>query len=504
MTVRVRFAPSPTGEPHIGNVRTVLFGWLFARHMGGKFILRIEDTDRTRYQPETIPVIMEGMRWLGLDWDEGPSVEELRRAGVAQAERYGVGGPYGPYIQSERLALYKQVAEELVARGWAYRCNCPPKRLERLRAEQHARKEPLGYDRHCRDKPADAISPDEPHVIRLKVPLTGQTILRDAIRGEIAFDNAGIDDQVLLKSDGFPTYHLAVVVDDHYMQISHVTRGDDWISSSPKRLLIYQAMGWEPPIFVHVPLVTASDGRKLSKRHGATSITEFRERGYLPEALFNFLALLGWAPGEGEEREIFRREELIERFDLFRINRAAAAFSYEKLDWMNGVYIRSLPTDDLLERLIPLWQRAGYVPTPCPDEMRPMLRRIVPLIQERLKHLTDVIEWTDLFFIEPEPPSAEALRGRLDAAEALSVLRQARQRLAALEDFGEETIETTLRALAEESGLKTRDFFALLRLATTYKQVSPPLFSTLSILGQERVLARMQAAERVLSAPSPP
>jgi len=500
MTVRVRFAPSPTGDPHIGNIRTVVFNWLFARQMGGQFILRIEDTDRTRYKPGSIRTIMEGLRWLGLDWDEGPGLEELKRASVEDAERYAVGGPYGPYIQSERLALYREVAEELIERGWAYRCNCSPERLERVRAMQRARKQPPMYDRRCRNLPPGAISPDEPHVIRLKVPLTGRTVFHDLLRGELAFENAGIDDQILLKSDGYPTYHLAVVVDDHYMRITHVIRGDDWIPSTPKRILIYRALGWDPPIYCHVPLVTMPGGKKLAKREGATSITEFRDQGYLPEALFNFLALLGWAPGGGEEQEIFSREELIERFDLKRINRAPAAFSYDKLDWMNGVYIRQLPPDELLGRLIPVWQRAGLVPTPCPEEMRPMLARIVPLIQERIKRLNDVVDLTDFFFVEIEPPPQDMLIPKgLDAEQSLEVLRRAREVLAGVVDFSEENVEKVLRGLVEELGLKNRQVFGLIRWATTGKKVSPPLFGTLSILGRERTLARLEAAERALA-----
>ncbi len=500
MTVRVRFAPSPTGEPHIGNVRTVVFNWLFARKMGGQFILRIEDTDRTRYRPETIPVIMDGLRWLGLDWDEGPSVDELRRSGVENPAAYGVGGPRGPYIQSERLELYRQVANELLERGWAYRCNCTPERLAQVREAQRARKLPIMYDRHCRDLPPDAISPDEPHVIRLKVPLSGQTVVHDVIKGDVVLENNELDDQVLLKSDGFPTYHLAVVVDDHDMQITHVIRGDDWIVSTPKRILIYQAMGWEIPVYCHVPLVTMPGGKKLAKRAGATSITEFRAQGYLPAALFNFLALLGWSPGEGEEREIFDREELIERFDLFRVNRAPASFSYDKLDWMNGVYIRRTPQEMLLESLIPVWQQAGLVPAPCPEEMRPTLRRIVPLVQERLKRLTDVVELTDFFFVDFEPTVELLLfpKLKLDAEKGLDVLEQARRVLAEVDDFSAAEVESVLRALVEELGLKNRQVLGIIRMAVTGKIVSPPLFGTISILGREKVLQRLDQATQVL------
>jgi len=501
MTVRVRFAPSPTGEPHIGNIRTVVFNWLFARKMGGQFIVRIEDTDRVRYQPDTIPVILDGLRWLGLDWDEGPGLEELQRSGVESAENYAVGGPYGPYIQSERQHLYRQTVEELLARGMAYRCNCSPERLERVRLVQRERKLPVMYDRHCRFRPPGEVSPDEPHVIRLKVPETGQTVVHDAIRGDVVFENSGIDDQVLLKSDGFPTYHLAVVVDDHYMEITHIARGEDWIPSTPKRILIYQALGWEVPTYCHVPLVSGPDGKKLSKRHGATSITEFRDQGYLPEALLNFLALLGWAPGEGDEQEIFSREELIERFDLFRITRAPASFSYDKLDWVNGVYIRDLSQGELLQRLLPVLQKAGLVPDPCPDEMRTKLGWLAPLVQERLKRLEDVVEMTDFMFQEIETPPAKKLVGKkMTPQDSLAALRRARSTLAGVEPFEPETIESPMRALAEELGLKAGQLFGIVRWAVTGRKVSPPLFGSLAVMGQDEALKRLDAAEPVLAA----
>ncbi len=499
MTVRVRMAPSPTGEPHIGNIRTAVFNWLFARKMGGQFILRIEDTDRTRYQPETVAVIMDGLRWLGLDWDEGPGLEELQRLGLENGAEYAVGGPHGPYIQSGRLELYTEAADELLKRGWAYRCNCTPERLAQVRKRQLAAKKMVMYDRHCRDLPSDAISPDEPHVIRLKVPLRGKTIVPDGIKGDVSFENAGIDDQILIKSDGFPTYHLAVVVDDHHMRITHIVRGDDWIPSTPKRILLYRALGWEPPVYCHVPLVNGPDGRKLSKRHGATSITEFRKQGYLPDALFNFLALLGWSPGAGEEQEIFSREELIERFDLFRVNSAPAAFSYKKLDWMNGVYVRSLSEQELLERLLPFWQEAGLVPDPCPEERLATLRPIVPLVQERLKRLEDVVEWTAFLFRAVETPPAEKLVGKkMTPQESAAALQRARSALAEVEPFDAETLESSLRALAAELELKAGQLFGPVRWAVTGQKVTPPLFGSLVVLGRETALARLDAAQSVL------
>ena len=500
MSVRVRFAPSPTGEPHIGNIRTVVFNWLFARQKDGEFVLRIEDTDRERYQPETIPVIMDGLRWLGMVWDEGPSEQGLERSGVENPGAYAVGGPRGPYIQSERLDLYRQVAEALIERGWAYRCNCTPERLARVRERQRAAGEHIMYDRHCRDL-AVPVSPEEPHVIRLKVPLEGETVVQDAIFGDVSFDNELIDDQILLKSDGFPTYHLAVVVDDHHMRITHVIRGDEWISSTPKRILIYRAMGWEQPTYCHVPLVNGPDGKPLSKRHGAVSVSEFRKQGYLPEALFNFLALLGWAPGEGEEQEIFSREELIERFDLFRVNRSPATFSYEKLDWMNGVYIRSLSEEELVGLLLPSWQEAGLVPDPCPDAMRPRLTLAASLVQERLKRLDEVVEWTGFMFGDIETPPMERLVPKgLAAGESAQMLRAARDLLAEIEPFEAETIEQPLRDLTDELGVSVGQLLGTLRWVTTNQKATPPLFGTLAAMGRERVLRRLdRAIERLES-----
>ncbi len=485
MTIRVRFAPSPTGQPHIGNIRTVVFNWLFARQHHGKFILRIEDTDRSRYAPNAVKVIKDSLRWLGLDWDEGPDI----------------GGPYGPYVQSQRLEFYREKAEELIEKGWAYRCNCTPERLERIRKEQRARVETPMYDGHCRELPPDAISPDEPHVIRLKVPREGTTTVHDLLRGDITFENRLIDDQILLKSDGFPTYHLAVVVDDHLMNITHIMRGDDWISSTPKRVLLYQALGWEPPVYAHVPLVLGPDGKKLSKRHGAVSIADFRKQGYLPDALFNFLALLGWSPGEGEEREIFNREELLELFDIQHINLASAVFSYDKLDWMNGVYIRALSREELLRQLIPFWQRAGMIPTPVPTEVLPTLETLVPLVQERLKTLQDVVQLTDFIFTDIETPPAASLIGKkMTAEESLAALRAVHTLLSGLVDFDAETMELQMRQLATELGLKAGQLFNIVRVATSNKKVAPPLFGCLEAMGRKTTLQRLARAEEVLSA----
>ena len=487
--VRVRFAPSPTGYLHVGGARTALFNWLWARHTGGTFILRIEDTDRKRYVPDSLDDIMASLRWLGLEWDEGPDV----------------GGPYGPYFQSQRLEHYHRYAEELIARGAAYRCYCTPERLARVREERRRRGLPPGYDRHCRYLPEEERARLEaegtPSVVRLKVPEEGQTVVHDLLRGEIAFDNQKLEDVVLLKSDGYPTYHLAVVVDDHLMRISHVMRADEWISSFPLHALIYRALEWEMPVFVHLPMILDPSGKgKLSKRkqrrpdgqveENMTMVREFREAGYLPEALFNFLATLGWA--YSGEQEIFSVEEAVAKFELEDIRTAPAVFSYEKLEWMNGVYIRALAPEELARRLVPFMERAGLRVTA--DDLLPLM----PLVQERLKTLADGPAYLDFFFQDIETPPADALvPKKMDAPRTLEALRAAREVLAEVE-WNEEAIEARLRQLAGELGLKAGQLFQPIRVATTGKRVAPPLFGTLYHLGRERVLERIDRALRVL------
>jgi glutamyl-tRNA synthetase len=331
--------------------------------------------------------------------------------------------------------------------------------------------------------------------------MSGQTVVRDVLRGGVAFDNATIDDQVLLKSDGYPTYHLAVVVDDHEMGITHIIRADHWIPSTPKRILIYDALGWEPPVYCHVPLVMGSDGKPLSKRHGATSVSEFRRQGYLPEALLNYLALLGWSPGEGDDQEVFDRDELVQRFDLFRVSHAPASFSYDKLEWLNGVHIRRLSEEQLLARLLPVWQEAELVADPCPEGEMATLRRAVPLVQERLKRLTDVIEWTDFLLRDIRVPAAADLVGRkMTPRASLEAVRRVRQLLEALDPFEPEYLEPAMRALATDLGVKAGALFGIVRWAVTGKKVAPPLFGSLAALGRERCLARLAAAEAALEA----
>jgi glutamyl-tRNA synthetase len=478
--VRVRFAPSPTGHPQVGNIRTAMFDWLLARHTGGTFILRIEDTDVARTAPGALEAITEALRWLGLDWDEGPDV----------------GGDFGPYLQSQRLDLYKAAAEKLVSRGDAYYCYCSPERLEAMRREQVARKQPPGYDRACRDltpqecarKEARGIRP----VVRFKVPREGRTGFTDIIYGDVLFENSTIDDFVMLKSDGYPTYHLANVVDDHAMKISHVIRGEEWISSTPRHLLMYRALGYEPPRYAHTPLILGPDRAKLSKRHGAMSVLEYRDQGYLPETLFNFLVLIGWSLDD--KTEIMTRQQLIDSFSLERIGKTGAVFNRDKLDWMNGVYIRSLGPDDFAARALPFLNKGlpAGIRRPLDSDY---VRRIMPLVQERTKRLTEVPALTRFFFEERLDYPADLLVPKnMTPTATFTALEVASQRLGRLSVFGETSLETLLRPLAEELGLKAGQLFSILRTAVTGEIATPPLFQTMTVLGKERCLERMEMA----------
>jgi len=483
--VRVRFAPSPTGYPHVGNIRTAMFNWLMARHTGGRLILRVEDTDVARRVEGAVEAIMDGLRWLGLDWDEGPDV----------------GGDYGPYYQSQRVELYQQAAGRLVAQGDAYYCYCSSERLEQMRAEQVRRKQPTGYDRHCRElspqeraqKEAGGIKP----VVRFKVPLEGRTGFNDLIWGDVVFEHSTIDDFVILKSDGYPTYHLANVVDDHAMEISHVIRAEEWISSTPRHLLLYRALGLEPPLYVHHPMILGPDRAKLSKRHGAVSILDYRKQGYLPETMFNFLALIGWSLDD--RTELMSRQELVENFSLERIGRTGAIFNRDKLEWMNGVYIRKLSYEDLLRKIMP------FLESGLPKEVkRPLdkdyIRQMVPLIQERINTLEEAAIYADFFFIDTPEYEASILAGKKMTREAvLAALKAAEKGLSLLESFNHDLLEDTLRHLAGDLGLKTGQFFGLLRTATTGRNATPPLFDTMAVLGKERCLKRIKVAIAKLS-----
>jgi len=491
MTVRVRYAPSPTGEPHVGNIRTALFNWLFARHEGGSFVVRIEDTDQTRLVPEALEKVLESLRWLGLEWDEGPEV----------------GGPYGPYMQSERLETYHRYANQLLEGGWAYLCYCTPERLEALRTEQARLKQPPRYDRHCRDlsnaERRERAERGPKAVVRFKTPLDGKTSFTDLVRGDVTFENATLDDFIIVKSDRYPTYHLANVVDDHLMEISHVLRAEEWLPSTPRHLLLYQALGWQPPLFAHLPMLLGRDRSKLSKRHGATSVLEYAEQGYLPDAMFNFLGLMGWSLDD--HTEIISREQFIQHFSLERIVKNPAIFDADKLTWMNGVYMRSLPPERLaalvrgrLERDLP-----ADVPRPLDEQY---ILRMVPLIRERVKRLDDLKRFAEIFFLGDDLDySLSELLGKGFAGrpqDAALALGDARERLATLPSWDEQSLEGALRPLAEELSLKAGDLFMLMRVAVTGGPVAPPLFQSMAVLGRERCLARLGRAIERLGAPA--
>ena len=481
MTVRVRYAPSPTGDPHVGNIRSALFNWLYARHTGGTFIVRIEDTDQARLVPGSLDAILDALRWLGLDWDEGP----------------GVDAAHGPYVQSERLDLYREHADRLLTEGKAYHCYCTPERLDAVRKERQKARQPTGYDQRCREpegaEQARKENPNPP-VVRFKMPTEGNITVDDFIRGEVTFDVSLLDDFVLLKSDGYPTYHLANVVDDHLMEITDVMRAEEWLPSAPRHRLLYEAFGYEMPRLIHLPLILGPDRSKLSKRHGAASVLEFRDMGYLPDALVNFLALLGWSLDETSE--VFSKDDLVKHFTPERILANPAVFNIEKLDWFNGLYIRGMDDDALADALVPwLEDPASGLPGNTLPVDRDYLASIVPLERERLKRFSEAPEMLSFFFEERLDYDASLLVPKgLDADGARAALEAALTEAEGVDDWSVAALETAYRALAERSGVKTGQLFGAIRVAVTGRTAAPPLFDTLSVLGKERCVARLRAA----------
>jgi glutamyl-tRNA synthetase len=477
MITRTRIAPSPTGDPHVGTAYVALFNYALARQANGQFVLRIEDTDRLRSHPASERMILEALRWLGLDWDEGPDV----------------GGPCGPYRQSERSEIYRQHAEELVARQAAYRCFCTPDRLAALREEQKARKAPVvGYDGRCRRlDPGDAErrrAAGMLHVIRLKMPEADSMAVTDLLRGEVRFERPQLDDQVLLKSDGFPTYHLANVVDDHLMRISHVVRAEEWLSSLPKHVQLYRAFGWEPPVFCHLPLLRNKDRSKISKRKNPVSLNHYRRAGYLPEAMVNFLALMSFSMTDG--REEFTLAEFVRAFELERVSLGGPVFDLGKLSWLNGRYLRRLSAPQVIRRLHQHLLSDAY------------LADVWGLCRERVDTLEAFWEYASFFFVGELDYDESALRqmvpkGRtpVEVAKALTALVE--QQVDPLLDWGAETVEPALRAFVEGSGW-TKDLYMAVRVAVTGRPATPPLFETLAVLGKEICRRRLRRAAELL------
>lgn len=472
MEIRTRFAPSPTGHLHIGGLRSALFSYLWAKHNNGKFFLRIEDTDRSRFVEGAVDGIKKSLLWANIKWDD----EVI--------------------FQSERLEIYQKVANKLLEEGKAYRCFCSESRLDRVRKLREQNKMPSGYDRKCRNLSQQEIDEhlanNDPYVIRLKVPLEGETVCNDLLRGEIIFENSTLEDIVLIKSDGFPTYHMAHVVDDNDMQISHVTRGEEWISSMPVHVILFNMLGYKLPIYVHLPVVLGESGKKLSKRDGASSVAEFIDAGYLPEAVVNYLALLGWS--YDDQTQIFDMQKLIELFDISKVSKASAVFSYEKLDWYNGYYIRNLSMDSFFEKSLPYFIKAGFVKENLDEEEQKYIKMILPQIKDRIFKLSDIMSYCRFFFVSPESYNKDDFidKGR-DIAKSKEILNKILPLLKE-SDFTEKNLEDSLRIFIEKEGLKVKDCFMPIRVAVCGTKFSPGLFETLSIIGKEETIKRIEKA----------
>jgi len=478
MTVRTRIAPSPTGDPHLGTAYQALFDYVWAKKNGGSFILRIEDTDRARWSKRSERAIIDSLRWLGLLWDEGPDV----------------GGPFGPYRQSERLHVYREHADRLLGNGAAYRCFCTKERLDAMRDARRSGSG-SGYDRRCRDIPAEEsrrrAEAGEEHVVRLKVPMEGESTFTDILRGEVRKPWSTVDDQIILKSDGYPTYHLAVVVDDHLMRISHVIRGEEWINSVPKHMLLFQAFGWEPPVFCHLPLLRNADHSKLSKRRNPTSITYYRRAGYLPEALLNYLGMMGWCMPGGWEK--FAVEDMIREFTLEDVTLGGPVFDLAKLRWLNARYIRE---DYTPETLLPVLEEWGL----GSDHVL----KVLSVAHSRLETLADWGHLTAFFFSDEVPVKAEdlAVKG-LGAERVGEILQLASSEIEAMEEFDAPSIEALFRSLSERLGVKLRELTRPFYVAMTGSKASTPLFDSMALLGSDLVRMRLRRAMQVLGRNDP-
>jgi glutamyl-tRNA synthetase len=488
MKTRNRYPPSPTGLQHIGSVRSALFNYLFARSQGGTFVFRLEDTDRNRFDASYVQNIYDTFNWLGFHWDEGPDT----------------GGPFAPYVQSERTELYKKYAAELISRGQAYYCFCSAERIEKIRQEREAdHSSQTGYDRHCRsiqpEEAAKRTAAGEAHTVRLKIPLGETTKFHDHLLGDIEWKNDDVNpDPVLLKSDGFPTYHLANVVDDHLMEITHVLRAQEWLASTPLHVIMYRSFGWEPPQFCHLPMVMGQDGKKLSKRHGATSIDEFRKQGYLPEALINYVALLGASYEDG--RDLYSLDELERLFSLDKLNKAPAIFDYKKLEWYNGQYIRMKSDEELAALCLPSAIEAGLFGTEPTVYQKNIFTAAMPLIRERLNFLHEAAEKITYLFKEIDLPSSEEfIPKKSNLADTVKLLRLGKELVQPLAEAQDDSAaEAFIKDQAEKNAVKLGDLMMPLRVAITGSRVSPPLFGSLRLLGAEPSLQRVERALQLL------
>lgn len=482
--VRVRFAPSPTGYLHIGGARTALFNYLFARANQGTFVLRVEDTDVERTVADSVDKILDGFRWLGLTWDEGPDV----------------GGEYGPYFQSQRREVYAKYAMMLLETGRAYRCYCTTEELEARRREAMKTGGTLGYDGRCRSLSAKEISEFEKEgrqpALRLKTPLSGRTVVRDLIHGEVAFDNKTITDFVIMKSDGFPTYNFACVVDDHLMQISHVIRADEHLSNTPKQMMIYDAFGWTPPAFAHVPMILAPDRSKLSKRHGAQSVEELKQAGFLPEAVLNYIALLGWTPSR-QENEFLSLQDMIDDFDLSRVSSTPAVYDLNKLAWMNGWYIRHMDIERLTSAYVDFARDHANVGDRVLRADREWLKKVVSSLRERSRTLLEMVESSIYFFEDPRTFDGGGVK-KYFGPEAPAILRKCAESVKTLDRFDASGVERVYRGLADAEGVKAAALIHPTRLALTGRTAGPGLFEIMELLGKDTVVRRLEHAANAI------
>lgn len=477
--VRVRFAPSPTGYLHIGGARTALFNWLFARKMGGKLILRIEDTDVARLKEDSVSQILTSLKWLGINWDEGPEV----------------GGDYGPYYQSERFDIYRKYCQQLVDEGKAYYCFCTPEELEAQREKQRQAKQPFRYARTCRDLTPEEvkarIDAGASYSVRLKIPAEGSVVVHDLIHGDVTFNMDQYDDFVIMKSNGIPTYNFAVVIDDHLMGMTHVMRAEEHLSNTPKQLLVYQAFGWEPPKFGHMSMILAPDRSKLSKRHGATSVEDFRSQGFVAEAIVNYLTLLGWGPGD--EREIFSLQDTVELFELEQMSKKAAIYDTKKLTWMNGQYLSELPLEKILPEVKPFFVKDGYVDEAWFAENEAYFAKLVDTVRVRVKTLQEIADASDYFFKDVESYDEKGVAKHFKP-EAVALLEECIAAVEADDVYSLETTEAAYNKIAADNNLALGKVIHPTRLALTGRTVSPGMFDVMVLLGKEKTLARLHKA----------
>lgn len=478
--IRVRFAPSPTGSLHIGGARTALFNWLFARHNNGKFVLRIDDTDTARSTGDSIQQILSAFKWLGIDWDEGPEV----------------GGPYAPYYQSQRFDRYRQAADQLIAAGKAYYCYCTPAELEERRKEAMAAKKAPRYDGRCRHlsqaERARLEAEGRKPVVRLAIPDSGETVVHDYCRGDVSFANGLLDDFIIMKSSGEPTYNFATVVDDTEMKITHILRAEEHLSNTPRQIMVYEALGKPLPVFAHVSMILAPDRSKLSKRHGATSVEEFREQGYLPEALINYLALLGWSP-EGDT-EIHSLEDMVRQFSLDRVGKTAAIYDLKKLTWLNGHYLNEIELHLVTDQVIPLLKERGLIPAEYPPNYYYYIMEVVGTVRSRVKTLNEIVDAATYFFNDDFDYDQKGVSKHFSKPGVAKLLQQARSVLEKVEPFDLELTEYAYQKLSETMGIKTGELIHPTRLALSGRTMTPGLYDVMVTLGKEKSLERLDRA----------